>query len=215
MTDVTAMPHAGEAGQTRREFLVVATASLAAMGAAITAWPFVESLEPAADVLAAGAPLDVDVSRVQAGQQIVVRWRSRPVFILHRTPAALQTLQSPGDTALLADPDSAVHQQPDYARNWHRSIRPDYLVVVGICTHLGCIPELRALPGGSLGASWPGGFFCPCHGSRYDLAARVFRGVPAPYNLPVPPHRFVKDKTLRIGENPAGSDFELRSVVQI
>ncbi len=209
----TAKPEAVD--ESRREFLFVATGAMGAVGAIATAWPFIDNLNPAADTLAAGAPIDVDISKVQPGQQIIVRWRSHPIFIVNRPPEALKMLQDARDLDLLSDPHSSVQQQPDYARNWHRSVKPEYLVVVGICTHLGCIPELRATPGGNLGSDWPGGFFCPCHGSRYDLAARVFRGVPAPYNLPVPPYHFVKDKTLRIGENPPGSEFELRSVVQM
>ena len=201
--------------ETRREFLFVASGALTAVGAIATAWPFINNLNPAADTIAAGAPIDLDISKVKAGQMITAIWRSHPIFILHRTPAALKMLQDARDTDLLADPKSSVHQQPKYAENWHRSLKPDYLVLVGICTHLGCIPQLRGAPGGALGANWPGGFFCPCHGSRYDLAGRVFKGVPAPYNLPVPPYRFVKDTLLRVGENPPGSDFELNSVVQI
>lgn len=202
-------------GETRRDFLLVASGALAAVGAIATAWPFINNLNPAADTIAAGAPIDVDVSKIQPGQQIIVLWRSRPIFIMHRSPAALNMLQQARDVDLLSDPDSTVPQQPAYAKNWHRSAKPEFLVVVGICTHLGCIPQLNAAPGGSLGADWPGGFFCPCHGSRYDLAARVFKGVPAPYNLPVPPYRFVNDKVLRVGENPPGSDFDLNSIVQL
>jgi len=214
MTEVR-NPKVDAACNSRREFLFVATSSMAGVGAMAAAWPFIDSLNPAADTIAAGAPVDVNISKVQPGQQIVVLWRSRPIFILYRTPAILRKLQEAADIKLLADPDSSVHQQPDYARNWHRSIKPRYLVVVGICTHLGCIPQLRAAAGGDLGSNWPGGFFCPCHGSRYDLAARVFSGVPAPYNLPVPPYRFIRDEIVRIGENPPGSDFELKSVAQI
>jgi hypothetical protein len=111
-------------------------------------------------------------------------------------------LQDKRDTSLLGDPGSTAHQQPHYAQNWHRSIEPEHLVVVGICTHLGCIPKLEAQVGGSFGANWPGGYFCPCHGSKYDLAGRVFSGVPEPYNLPVPPYHFVSKTAIRIGENP-------------
>lgn len=201
--------------ETRRDFLYTAAGAMTAVGAIAVCWPFLNNLNPAADVIAAGAPVDIDISKIQPSQQITVLWRSHPIFIARRTPEELGVLQQASDVSLLADPHSAIHQQPDYAKNWHRSIKPEYLVVVGICTHLGCIPRLESKPGGALGASWPGGYFCPCHGSRYDLAARVFTGVPAPYNLPVPPHRFVSDKILRIGENPPGSDFDLRSIVQI
>jgi ubiquinol-cytochrome c reductase iron-sulfur subunit len=172
-------------------------------------------MEPARDTLAAGAPVDIDISHIQPGQQIVVLWRSRPIFIMHRTEDELKTLQSQQDTSQLRDPNSAVLQQPEYAKNWHRSIKPEILVLVGICTHLGCIPGFNPAPGGDLGPSWQGGYFCPCHGSRYDLAGRVFQGVPAPLNLPVPPYNFVSDTVVRIGENPAGSTFDLNSVEQL
>jgi ubiquinol-cytochrome c reductase iron-sulfur subunit len=172
-------------------------------------------MNPSADVLAAGGPVDIDVSTVQPGQQITKLWRNRPVFIVHRTPAELNMLQQPRDTGLLSDPNSEVHQQPSYAQNWHRSIKPDFLILVGICTHLGCIPRFEPSPGGELGPSWPGGYFCPCHGSRYDLSGRVFRGVPAPYNLPVPPHHFVGDGVVRVGENPPGARFDFSTIVQI
>jgi ubiquinol-cytochrome c reductase iron-sulfur subunit len=132
-----------------------------------------------------------------------VRERSRPVFIVNRTPAAVKTLQDPKLLAQLSDPGSSEPRQPPYADNWHRSVKPEYSVLVGICTHLGCIPMFYPDPSDNLpSANWPGGYFCPCHGSKYDLAGRVFNGVPAPYNLPVPPYRLVSDTTIRIGENP-------------
>jgi ubiquinol-cytochrome c reductase iron-sulfur subunit len=202
-------------GATRRDFLTIAATAIVGIGAACALWPFVTSMNPAEDTLAAGAPLDVDLSSLQPGQQIVVLWRSRPIFLVNRTPAELTKLQAQDDLSLLRDPDSTALQQPPYAQNWHRSIKPEYLVLVGICTHLGCIPEFIPQPGGSLGASWPGGYFCPCHGSRYDLAGRVFTGVPAPYNLPVPPHHFPSDKLVRIGENPPDSAFDFNSIEQI
>lgn len=205
---------AGE-GETRRDFLSLAAGTIATVGAAVSLWPLLDSLSPSADVVAAGAPLDIDLSHLQPGQQIVVLWRSRPVFVVRRTPEALKMLQAPQDTSLLSDAASRVEQQPPYARNWHRSVKPEYLVLVGICTHLGCIPRFEPSPGGDLGANWPGGYFCPCHGSRYDLAGRVFRGVPAPYNLPVPPYHFVSDTAIRIGENPPGATFDFGSIVQI
>jgi ubiquinol-cytochrome c reductase iron-sulfur subunit len=172
-------------------------------------------MNAARDTLAAGAPLDVDLSHLQPGQQIVVLWRSRPIFVVNRTAAVLKSLQDTAVLNRLRDPESAVDQQPDYAKNWHRSIKPEYLVLVGICTHLGCIPEFTPQPGGTLGPDWPGGYFCPCHGSRYDLAGRVFQGVPAPYNLPVPPYNFVSNTMVRIGENPSGSSFDLNDVEQL
>ena len=206
---------AGAKSKKRRDFLYLATGTVAAVGTGAAIWPFIDSMNPAADTLAAGAPIDVNISRVQAGQQITVQWRSRPIFIVHRTSAELKELRQPTYIGRLTDPSSNVYQQPGYARNWHRSIKPEFLVVVGICTHLGCIPEFKPKPGGGLGPRWPGGYFCPCHGSRYDLSARVFRASPAPYNLPVPPHRFVSDAVIRIGENPPSSHFNFGSIVQI
>jgi ubiquinol-cytochrome c reductase iron-sulfur subunit len=199
----------------RRDFLLLVTGALGAVGAATAIWPFIDSMNPSADVLAAGAPIDVDLSPVQPGQQLLVVWRSRPIFIVHRTPAQLQMLQNAKDVDLLSDPDSSAMQQPPYAQNWHRSVNPEYLIVVGICTHLGCIPEYRPAPDASLGSNWPGGYFCPCHGSRYDLSARVFSGVPAPYNLPVPPYHFTDKTAVRIGENPPGLEWDFASIAQI
>ena len=205
----------GHDGETRRDFLTLAASAVTAIGAACTIWPLVSSMNPSQDVLAAGAPIDVDVSPIQPGQQIIVLWRSRPVFIAHRTPDGLKSLQNPQDTGQLRDPDSQALQQPDYAKNWYRSVKPELLVLVGICTHLGCIPTYVPEPGGSLGANWYGGYFCPCHGSRYDLAGRVFQCVPAPYNLPVPPYHYVSDTVIRIGENPPDSTFDMNAVEQI
>lgn len=199
----------------RRRFLCTAAAVYGAVGVALGAVPFIESWLPSETARSLGAPVDVDISKVEAGQMILVLWRRRPVFVLHRTAAQLEVLRRPSDTHLLRDPNSEVLQQPAYAKNWHRSITPEYLVVVGICTHLGCLPHYEPQPGGALGANWPGGYYCPCHGSRYDLSARVFTGVPAPYNLPVPPHRFLSESTVRIGESPPGSTFEFSSIVQI
>jgi ubiquinol-cytochrome c reductase iron-sulfur subunit len=200
----------------RRDFLTLVAGAGAAIGGAAILWPLVDAMNPAADVLAAGAPMDIDLTHVAAGQQIVVRWRGSPILIVNRTPAAIKTLQEPDVVSRLSDPDSKVHQQPPYAQNWHRSVKPEYAVMVGICTHLGCLPSYMPQPNPSSPApNWPGGYFCPCHGSKYDLAGRVYSGVPAPDNLPVPPYRFINDKTLRIGENPPGVEFELASVVQM
>ena len=205
----------GHGRASRRDFLTIAGTTIAVVGAASTVWPLIDSMNPAKDVLAAGAPVEVDLTRVQPGQQILVLWRSRPIFVVNRTPDLLKVLQSKADIALLSDPDSKVHQQPPYAQNWHRSIQPEYSILVGICTHLGCIPEYMPQPN-SVMPGWVGGYFCPCHGSRYDLAGRVYSGVPAPYNLPVPPHRFMNKTTVRIGENPPKEgDFSLTSIVQI
>jgi len=201
---------------TRRDFLYIATASVAAVGAAGALVPLVAQMNPDAATLAAGGPIELDLSRVQPGQQVQLRWRSRPIFVINRTPAALKMLQSPELTAQLADPQSQNLQQPSYAQNWHRSVKPEYGVLVGICTHLGCIPSFFPQPSTTRPTSgWLGGYFCPCHGSKYDLAGRVYAGVPAPYNLPVPPYRFVGDKTIRIGENPKGETFDFGSIRQI
>ena len=198
----------------RRDFLYVATGSIAGVGLIVSAWPFIDQMEPSSAVLAAGVPISVDLSPLQPGQQITVMWRSRPIFIVHRTPAILNELKAKSLLGRLRDPNSDEPQQPDYARNWSRSLRPEYLVVVGVCTHLGCVPTFTPNPG-SVDASWPGGYLCHCHGSKYDLAGRVFKAVPAPFNLPVPPYSFSNDHTLLIGQNPAGESFSLSSVEQI
>jgi ubiquinol-cytochrome c reductase iron-sulfur subunit len=201
---------------TRRDFLYVATGAVATVGALATLVPLISQMDPDRATIAAGAPISVDVSKIAPGQQIQVFWRSRPIFIVNRPAAALKTLQSAEMTGRLSDPNSDVLQQPPYAKNWHRSVKPEYAVLVGICTHLGCIPKFFPQPNpSSPAADWLGGYFCPCHGSKYDLAGRVFNGVPAPYNLPVPPYRFVNDTTVRIGENPEGVTFDLGEVRQL
>lgn len=215
---VPAMSHATTSGPepARRDFLQLIAIAGAAIGTGAIAWPLIDSMNPSADVIAAGAPIDIDISKIALGQQIVVLWRGAPMLIVNRTPEALKTLQEPAVISLLSDPESGVNQQPPYAENWHRSVKPEYAVMVGICTHLGCLPGYMPTPDPSSPApNWPGGYFCPCHGSKYDLAGRVYKGVPAPYNLPVPPYNFINDKTLRIGENPKGAAFELSSVVQM
>jgi ubiquinol-cytochrome c reductase iron-sulfur subunit len=186
-------------GFTRRHFLTVATAVTAGAGAAATAVPFVKSFQPSARAQALGAPVERDVSKLEPGAMVKVEWRGRAIFIVRRTDAMLQSLGS--DVGLLEDPNSEeADQQPDYAANQYRSIRPEYLVVEGVCTHLGCAPTARFEMGpADLGADWPGGFLCACHGSKFDLAGRVFKSVPAPKNLKVPPHRYVNDTTILIG----------------
>ncbi|MFZ0239495.1 MAG: ubiquinol-cytochrome c reductase iron-sulfur subunit [Xanthobacteraceae bacterium] len=191
---------------TRRDFLYIATATVGAVGAAATLVPLVDQMNPDASTLAAGGPVDLDISKIDEGQQVVIRWRQRPIFVFRRSKQTLDAMQSTQMTSQLADANSDQLQQPPYATNWHRSLKPELGVLVGICTHLGCIPLFY--PNASAitpVASWLGGYFCPCHGSKYDTAGRVFSGVPAPYNLPVPPYRFVNDKTLRIGENDASA----------
>jgi ubiquinol-cytochrome c reductase iron-sulfur subunit len=201
---------------TRRDFLYVATAAVGAVGAAATLVPLITQMEPDASTIAAGGPVDFDISKVTPGAQVRITWRSRPIFIVHRTPAILKELQSQQLISRLSDPGSSARQQPPYAQNWHRSIKPEFLVLVGICTHLGCIPMFYPQPSDSQpAADWLGGYFCPCHGSKYDLAGRVFSGVPAPYNLPVPPHHYVNPDKLRIGENPPGQTFDFGSIIQI
>jgi ubiquinol-cytochrome c reductase iron-sulfur subunit len=205
----------GHDGQTRRDFLLLTATALGAVGIATTIWPFIDGLDPAQDTIAAGAPIDVDLSPVKPGQQITVVWRGRPVWILRRTPDQLKVLQSADDVKLLRDPDSTADQQPPYAQNWHRSVQPEFLVVVGICTHLGCIPLFEPQGSNAMGEGWIGGYFCPCHGSKYDFSGRVFDGVPAPYNLPVPPYHFTGKTSIRVGENPPNSEFDFASIEQI
>ncbi|MGC1410303.1 MAG: ubiquinol-cytochrome c reductase iron-sulfur subunit, partial [Acetobacteraceae bacterium] len=155
----------------RRDFLKLVTMATAAIGGAAVAWAFIDSMNPAADVIAAGAPMDIDVSKLAPGQQIVILWRGSPILVVNRTPEALKTLQEASLVGRLSDPNSTVDQQPGYARNWHRSINPEYAVLVGICTHLGCLPSYYPTPSPTEPvANWPGGYFCPCHGSKYDLA---------------------------------------------
>lgn len=188
-----------------RRLLLIATAGAGGALAVGAAVPFVASLTPSERALAAGAPVEVDIDKLAPGEMMVVEWRGKPVWILHRTPEMLAALAKaePG----LADPGSAeTSQQPDYARNPHRSIKPEYLVAVGICTHLGCSPSSAFEAGNpALGADWPGGFLCPCHGSTFDLAGRVFKNKPAPTNLEVPPHKYLSEGRLVIGADDSAS----------
>jgi ubiquinol-cytochrome c reductase iron-sulfur subunit len=200
----------------RRDFLYLATGSVAAVGVAAVAAPLIDQMNPDASTIAATGPVDIDISQIQPGQRVVALWAARPVFVLNRPQAALDELRDPKHIARLLDPNSENLQQPAYAANWSRSIKPEFLVLVGICTHLGCVPLFEPQPDPTTPApNWPGGFFCPCHASKYDLAGRVFRGVPAPYNLPVPPHHFPDGKTLRIGQNPPGQNFDFGSILQV
>jgi ubiquinol-cytochrome c reductase iron-sulfur subunit len=200
----------------RRDFLFIATATVGAVGAAATLVPLIDQMNPDASTLAAGGPVDLDVSKIEEGAQVLIRWRERPIFVFHRTKQNLQMLQSKQDISLLSDPHSDAQQQPPYAKNWHRSIKPEFGVLVGICTHLGCIPLFFPTPSATTPLpNWPGGYFCPCHGSKYDAAGRVFSGVPAPYNLPIPPYHFVNDTTVRVGENPSDSHWDFSSILQL
>jgi ubiquinol-cytochrome c reductase iron-sulfur subunit len=185
-------------GFTRRHFLTVATAVTGGVGVIATAVPFVASFRPSARAQALGAPVEIDVSKLEEGALLKVEWRGRPIYILHRSQQMLDVLHK--DVAFLADPNSEESTQPAYAQNEYRSVRPAFLVLEGVCTHLGCAPMPRFEVGpADLGADWPGGFYCPCHGSKFDLAGRVFAGVPAPTNLIVPPYRYVNDNTIQIG----------------
>lgn len=186
----------------RRRFLVGATSVVGAVGAVGVAVPFVASWQPSAKARAAGAPVQADVSKLEPGQRMTVEWRGRPVWIINRTPEMIERTESI-DSARLADPNSDVPQQPGYVTNMLRSIKQDIGVLIGICTHLGCSPLYRPEPDAEgVGVdNWPGGFFCPCHGSRFDLAGRVFTNVPAPTNLEVPPYRFESDDIIIVGED--------------
>jgi ubiquinol-cytochrome c reductase iron-sulfur subunit len=183
----------------RRRLLAGTAGALGGVGLAATAVPFISSMQPSAKTQAAGAPVEVDISKLAPGELMVVEWRRRPVWVFRRTQEELDNLAKvPADA--LRDPDSAESEQPPYAKNPHRSLKPEYLVMLGVCTHLGCSPKLHA-QAGELGPDWLGGFLCPCHGGRYDLAGRVFKGVPPPLNMAVPPYKFLSDTRLVIGED--------------
>ena len=198
MTGLAISEVAQSADTSRRKFLVGATSALGAVGAVGIATPFVASWKPSAKAKAAGAPVKVDISKILPGEQIRAEWRGKPVFVLRRTPEMLESLKA--NTDRVADPKSEKPQQPSYATNEERSINPEIAVLVGICTHLGCSPQFRPEVGASdLGDNWLGGYFCPCHGSSFDLAGRVYKSVPAPTNLVVPPHSYESDNVLIIG----------------
>lgn len=182
----------------RRRFLVTATSVVGAAGAVGAAVPFVGSWFPSAKARAAGAPVKVNISKIEPGQQMIAQWRGQPVFIVRRTPEILSSLSKL--IGELSDPDSKDSIQPAYVDPVVRSIRPDILLLIGICTHLGCSPTFRPeVAPVDLGKDWVGGYFCPCHGSRYDLAGRVYKAQPAPLNLPVPPHSYESDSIIVIG----------------
>jgi ubiquinol-cytochrome c reductase iron-sulfur subunit len=185
----------------RRRFLVASTSVVAAVGAGFVAVPFLSSWMPSERAKNAGAPVDVDISKLEYGRLLIVEWQSKPVWIVKRTEKTLADLPKNDDR--LRDPHSEVaSQQPPYAQNEDRSIKPEILVLVGICTHLGCSPTYRPdIAPADLGEDWLGGFFCPCHSSRFDLAGRVFQGVPAPLNLVVPKHEYLSDNVIRVGED--------------
>lgn len=189
--------------QNRRTWLITSCA-VGGAGAAAVAVPFVTSFAPSERAKAAGASVEVDVSKLQPGEKMVVEWRGKPVWIMRRTPEMLASLEKVEDQ--LADPNSdrKAYPTPPYAKNRHRSIKPEYLIAVGICSHLGCSPIDKLQPGAqpSLPDDWQGGFLCPCHGSTFDMAGRVFKNKPAPDNLEVPPHHYISDAVVLIGEDP-------------
>ncbi len=196
----------------KRRFLTQATSVVGAVGVGFVAWPFLSTWKPSARAKAAGAPVDVDISKLEAGQLVRVLWRKKPVWIFKRDAKALQSLESEALIKALADPagtGNSKNQQPQYVTPNYRSIegKEEIAVIVGVCTHLGCSPTYRPEPGAvDLGGeSWKGGFYCPCHGSKFDLAGRVYAGVPAPTNLVIPPYRFVSEHLIRVGESPVAS----------
>lgn len=191
-----------EVDKSKRRFLIAATSVAGAAGVAAVAVPFVASMLPSEKAKAAGAPVEVDISKLEPGAMMTVEWRGRPVWVVNRTDEMLATLSQLDEE--LSDPQLEVAQQPDYCANPSRSIKPNLLVLVGICTHLGCSPSPKLETNGEMGADWKGGFFCPCHGSKFDLAGRVFTGSPAPTNLVVPPHQYLSDAVLLIGADESG-----------
>jgi ubiquinol-cytochrome c reductase iron-sulfur subunit len=201
MSDHSA-PAAAEVDQDRRGFLTFATVATGAVGVAFAAVPFIASWSPSERARAAGAPVEVDLSKIEPGQMLMFIYRKKPMYVLHRTPEMLKHIA--GHEGKLKDPDSKSSEQPEYTRNATRAVKEQYLVLDGACTHLGCLPKARfetAIP--ELGSDWPGGFQCPCHGSRFDLAGRVFQGSPASTNLRIPEYSYRGDNTLVIGVAPA------------
>ena len=188
----------------RRRFLTTTATAVGGVGAVATAVPFISTMTPSAKAKAIGAPIEVDISDIAPGERKVVKWQGKPVWILHRTKETLDELPSLDEE--LRDPKSEEQQQPDYASNEYRSINPEYLVVIGLCTHLGCSPTyIPKDVENDLGPNWEGGFFCPCHGSRFDLAGRVFKEVPAPSNLLVPPYKYLTETRILIGDDSGAS----------
>lgn len=186
--------------KSKRQFLTRALTVVGAVGTGYIAVPFLSQMQPSAKAMAAGAPVEVDISKIEPGQLIRIAWRGKPVWVLSRTPEVLEILEN--DTAKLADPSSLESEQPEDSNNAFRSIKPELLVAVGLCTHLGCSPTFRPeIAPNDLGDDWKGGFFCPCHGSGFDLAGRVYRSVPAPTNLVIPPYRYITDTLIIVGED--------------
>jgi len=184
----------------RRHFLTVATTVTGAVGAGFAAIPFLSSWQPSARAQALGSPVEVDISKLNPGEMLRVTWRGQAVWVLSRSESMMKTLPEVEES--LRDPASDQLQQPSYAKNQYRSLKPEIFVVVGNCTHLGCSPVERfEVAPADLGPEWKGGFYCPCHGSRFDLAGRVYKGVPAPLNLKVPPYKFLTDSLILIGDD--------------
>ncbi len=182
----------------RRHFLTVATTATGAVGAAFALAPFLASWKPSARAKAMGAPVEVDVSKLEPGALMKIEWRGKAIYVVRRTPEMIAGLKN--HDGMLRDPQSNESDQPAFAKNETRALKPEYLVLVGVCTHLGCAPLDKFTPGDvTVSSDWPGGFFCPCHGSKFDLSGRVFQGVPAPTNLPVPPYQFAGDTRIVIG----------------
>ena len=190
----------GSVNRKKRRFLLGATTAVGTVGVIASAVPFAMSFWPSERAKAAGAPVEIDISKLEPGQKINAEWRGKVVWVLNRTKAMLDTI--PKLDSQVADPKSEVDHQPPYAKNEFRSLKPEIFVAVGICTHLGCSPIFRPeIAPGDLGADWLGGFFCPCHQSKFDLAGRVYKGVPAPTNLVIPPYKFLSDTKIVIGED--------------
>tara|TARA_R110002072_G_scaffold90500_1_gene202363 strand:+ start:8022 stop:8615 length:594 start_codon:yes stop_codon:yes gene_type:complete len=190
----------GEVNAGRRRFLIGATSVVGGVGVIGAAVPFVASWNPSAKAKAAGAPVKASIGKLEPGQRITIEWRGKPVWVVRRTQEMLDNIDKLSDE--LRDPDSVVPQQPEYITGVYRSAKPEYAIIVGICTHLGCSPQfVPEVKPQEFDQDWVGGFFCACHGSRFDLAGRVFKGVPAPKNLVVPPHRYIDDQTVVIGED--------------
>jgi ubiquinol-cytochrome c reductase iron-sulfur subunit len=189
--------------KTRRNLLVATAAASGAAGVAV-AVPFAWSWWPSERAKAAGAPVEADISKLEPGEMQVVEWQGKPVWIVRRTKEMLEAIKKADDK--VSDPSSKVPEQPEYAKNEYRSIKPEYLVLVGICSHLGCSPQQKTAEAkGEMGADWAGGFLCPCHGSKFDLAGRVYQGAPAPKNLEVPKHMYLSDGTILIGKDEKGA----------
>jgi ubiquinol-cytochrome c reductase iron-sulfur subunit len=202
MSDHAADDTVPEVDESRRKFLIAATAGTGAVGAVLTAVPFLASWKPSESARAAGLPTEVDLSKLEPGQMATVFWRKKQVYVVRRTPEMLASLG--GHDGELKDAPSEESEQPEYTKNPARALRPDVFVAIGTCTHLGCLPKTRFTPGdATLSADWPGGFFCPCHGSKFDLAGRVFQGSPASVNLVIPPYSFDGENRLIVGVDPA------------